>query len=335
MPSVSIIIPTNRPPTVVDPCLHALARQHFDLSEIEVLLVYNGVTEAPEWPADAWPFELIVDHIEPAHIGAAKNVALARARGDLLLLLNDDVLPEPGFVAAHVEAHRGLKKPGMVLGRSDWRQYEDATLLDRMIAETSMVFFYDQIKPHAWHNFRHAWNLNLSLPRGLLDGEQFDEGLGSFFFEDIELAFRLEQKFKAYVWYEPAAAALHDHRYTLDGYLKREYELGCAAPRLWQRNPDCFRATYSTALDEAYITYCRQFVEFEGRREAEMRAQLLATVSRSPDEFGGSVEALCDLIHTLYIAHLPLKRLAFRRGLLSQHAARGAAQSVAISCPAF
>ena len=308
MPTVSVVIPTNRLPTVVDPCLHALSRQHFDLAEVEVLLVYNGVERIPAWAADAWPFELIVDHIQPAHIGAAKNVALERAGGELILLLNDDVLPEPGFVAAHMAAHETLGKPAMVLGRSDWRSYDDATLFDRMIAETSMIFFYDQMRPHTWYNFRHAWNLNLSLPRTLLGTERFDESLGAFFFEDLELAYRLERKYEARVWYEPAAAALHDHRYTLDGYLKREHALGAAAPRLWACNPDCFRAVYQSGLTDSLVDYCRRFVEVEGRRETEMRAQFLALVQRSPAEFGDSPDAMRDLLQTLYFAHLPLKR---------------------------
>jgi glycosyltransferase involved in cell wall biosynthesis len=38
--------------------------------------------------------------------GAARQAGIARARGDLVLLLDDDVVPGPGLVAAHRAAHR-------------------------------------------------------------------------------------------------------------------------------------------------------------------------------------------------------------------------------------
>ena len=325
MPKVSVVIPTNRPPAVLEPCLQALARQRFPASEVEVLAIYNGVESVPSWPANAWPFELVVGHIDQANIAAAKNVALDRARGEIVLLLNDDVLPEPDFVERHVAAHRNLDRPAMVLGKSAWRRLDGETVFDRLIHTTSMIFFYDQMQPHAWYNYRHAWNLNLSLPRRLVETLRFGEDLGPFFFEDLELAYRLEQAYDARVWYEADAVALHDHRYTFAGYLQRERELGRAALRLWTCNPECFRATYGSDLDDAYVDYLRQYVQMEGRREEQMREQLDALFSRAADALPTAPDVCAEVINALYLAHLPLKRLAFRQGLLFAVEAHAAA----------
>lgn len=317
VPLVSVIIPTNRPWAVIAPCLGALAEQAGHERDMEVLLVYNGAAPAQGGLERDWPFSLQVGHLASPNIGAAKNWALDRAQGAWILLLNDDVLPAPGFIAAHLEAHRRAARPAMVLGQSPWRPYPDETVFDRMIQTTSMVFFYDQLRPHEWCNYRHAWNLNLSIPRAVLGDRRFDEALGPFFFEDLELAWRLEIESGVRVWYAPEAVAVHDHRYTFDGYFDREFALGEAAVRLWEANPDCFRSTYGGDLDEAFVDYARRYVAVEGRREKPFRRRLAAIAGRPMTDLANSTDVRDEIVQALYVAHMPLKRLAFRRGLLA------------------
>ncbi len=312
---ISIIIPTNRAADVVTPCLAALARQEFDPRAMEVIVVHNGDGPQPHWPAEAWPFSLATLHVDRASASSARNAGLDRARGALVLFLNDDVVPEPGMVAAHVRAHRGLERPGLVLGRCDWPQYADETVFDRMVHTTSMLFFYDKMEPHRWYGFRHAWTLNLSLRRDQAEAVRFDERF-RVYYEDLEWAYRLRERFGLEVWYEPAARALHDHRHTLEDYLAHERHMGRTARLLWEVNPACFREIFASDLDDGYVAYCRRFVEIEGRREEEMLASLRAVVTRRPAELAANAEALAALIAALYVAHLPLKRLAFRRGLV-------------------
>jgi glycosyltransferase involved in cell wall biosynthesis len=117
---VSIIIPTSRTGPRLGACLESIARQRLDPHEIDVHVVYNGVADPPLWRRENWPFRLFVDRIEQANISAAKNVALNAARGDWLLLINDDVILDGEFVAAHLEAHWRLGSPAMVLGLAAW-----------------------------------------------------------------------------------------------------------------------------------------------------------------------------------------------------------------------
>ncbi len=317
VPLVSVIIPTNRPWAVIEPCLRALAQPSDDKHEMEVLLVYNGAPPPQDVLTQDWPFSLRVGYLAAPNIGAAKNWALDRAQGAWILLLNDDVLPMPGFISAHLEAHRRVARPAMVLGQSPWRSYPDETVFDRMIQTTSMVFFYDQLRPHEWCNYRHAWNLNLSIPRAVLGDRRFDEALGPFFFEDLELAWRLEIESGVRVYYAPEAGAVHDHRYTFDGYFQREFALGEAAVRLWDANRDCFRSTYGADLDETFLDYARRYVAVEGRREEQLRRRLAAIAGRPLTDLADSADVRDEIVQALYVAHLPLKRLAFRRGLLA------------------
>lgn len=313
---VSVIIPTNRAVERLLPCLQALATQDIARNEIEVHVAWNGMSEAPSLDSARWPMRVVTHHLPTANIAAAKNQALESANGRYLLLLNDDVIPRPDFVRQHLNAQYLLERPGMVLGQSDWERYDDQRVWDELIATTPMIFFYGSMQPHAWHGFRHAWNLNLSLPRELLDGERFDEHLGPFFFEDIELAYRLEQRCDARVWYEPRAHLLHVHRYGVDDYFRRETMLGRAAVRLALCNADCHRAIYGAALDESYRGFLRVSVQQDGRFEAQRLARLRMWGERSASTLPGHATARQEMLELLYDAHLPLKRLAFRRGML-------------------
>lgn len=264
----------------------------------------------------AWPFRLRASFIAEPSICTAKNRALELATGAWIILLNDDGRLAPGFVTAHLRAHAQLGQPALVLGASPFATYADETLFDRLIAETSMIFFYDRMQPHAWYNFRHAWNLNLSFRRQDAAGVCFDERLAPVNFDDLEWAFRLEQERGLRVWYEPAASLVHDHRYTLDSYLQREEHLGRMAALLWECNPPCFEAIYNADLERA-LAEARRFVKADAAHAEGLRAALAPLLQRRADEFGGAPTARRELMQALYVAHRPLKRLMFYRGLLS------------------
>lgn len=316
-PGLSVIIPTNRDDAVLRGCLAALARQTLAPDVFEVIVVFNGAPRpASLAPAD-WPFALVLAELPQAHIGAAKNHAMRLARGEWIVLLNDDVRPLPDFLEQHRAVHCERDEPSLVLGASDWCVPDDDTVFDRLVRETSLVFFYDQMTPRRVYGFRHAWNLNLSLHRIWLEAEPFDERLGPFSYEDLEHAFRLEQRFGLRVWFDERPRLLHEHRYTLDGYLAREQRMGTMLPRLWHANPDCFRAIFRRDLDEDYIDECRQLVAAESPREAALRATLAAVVAQPATTLPNDAAAGRAWLNLVYQAHLPLKRLALRRGLLA------------------
>ncbi len=326
MPRISIVIPTNRPADFVRPCLDAIGRMSFEPASVEVFVVFNGV-EPPAATLDGrWPFKLHVASVPQANICAAKNVALERASGEWLLFINDDTYVEPDFARAHLAAHAALDRPAMVVGLAEWQRYEDETIFDRMIQSTSMVFFYDRMREPGWFGFRHAWNLNLSVHRRYVEQERFCEAIEPVYFDDLEFAWRLEQRHGLRVWFAPQARNVHDHRYTLESYLRREGAVGRAAARLGQSNPACFRAIYGSELDADYLDYCSAFVEREVRNERELLATLESIVRRPAATLVGDAEMQAAWIRSLYHAHLPLKRLAFRRGLL-EAAAGGAAEA--------
>ncbi len=84
-------------------CLAALAPQL--PAGAEIVLVDNGSTDGMvAWARGAYPAARVVALRENLGFAGGVNVGLRAARGELLLLLNDDAFAEPGFVAALLDA---------------------------------------------------------------------------------------------------------------------------------------------------------------------------------------------------------------------------------------
>jgi hypothetical protein len=100
---VSIIVPMQASEAAGLPdCLAGILAQRYDQGNVEVLVVRYG-RDSPtgvEVPDGGVARMLAVDHSSPY---AARNVAAAQAKGDALLFTEAGCIPDPGWVAAHVE----------------------------------------------------------------------------------------------------------------------------------------------------------------------------------------------------------------------------------------
>lgn len=349
-PRVWALIPTYQRATKAAASARTLARQDYPAGSFTAVFVLDGEDpRAAAAIAEAWTGtggraeSLLVHTAERAGYNAARNAGLALirerlhgsesiARGrDLLLSLNDDILAEPDLVTRHAEAqaealrlgHRGA----LVSGSADWivPQPADDTLMDRLVRETSMVFFYDQMAgensadPYRDWGFRHCYGLNFSTPLwAVLETGGFTAFPLTYGHDDIEMAWRLNRRFGFPVWHRPAAKVMHDHRYRAADLLDREFNLGVASWRFARKIPEFGRAVFNrdvTSREE--LEYSRQFITREAATAERLRETFLALdhvpassvqPSDTPD---GRV-----IIHALYQQHLLLKRWTWRKGLL-------------------
>jgi glycosyltransferase involved in cell wall biosynthesis len=103
----SVIVPTYQRRDLVRGNIAALARQEFE-ANFEVIVVVDGSTDgtAESLRDLRVPFQLKV--IEQANAGsaAARNHGATRAKGELLLFLDDDMEAHPKLLAEHDCAHR-------------------------------------------------------------------------------------------------------------------------------------------------------------------------------------------------------------------------------------
>jgi hypothetical protein len=134
---VTIVVPTyNRGPRLAAALERLLASDTTGLDEVEVIVVDDGST-APAAPVvasrTARPgFSLCCYRQANAGPAAARNHGFRRARGDVVLFVDDDILCPPGLVRQHVEAHRRF--PGTVIfGRYPFVQASGSTPLIRYL----------------------------------------------------------------------------------------------------------------------------------------------------------------------------------------------------------
>ena len=332
----SIVIPTCGRVEKLRECIRLLGRQSIPSSSFEVLIGVDGqVNGLEERCRSAWtgPAEHLHFTQGPKRGQAwVRNQLLRQAQGETLIFLNDDMRPEPMLVAAHVRAQASLSTPSqptIVVGDSPWIESDPDRLFDRLVRDTSMVFFYDQMRdaPDAldrdW-GFRHAWMLNLSIPRRAVEAVGgLTEFPSTYGYEDDELAWRLAQRFGSEVRYRPDAVAWHDHRYEPMEYLTREYRLGYAALGFAAMAPECARALFKRdLLSPAERAYTEAFVEREQSGAQRALGSFLQTASMPGAFVDGPFSR--ELLDVCYSQHLPLKRWCWRSGLLD--ALRGEAE---------
>jgi GT2 family glycosyltransferase len=342
-PHIAILIPTHGRPDKLLVCLEHLARQTMPRDQFEVFVGFDGgAADDVEFVRDRMPRGLSARLFAFEHAGPGQTrnrlVAQCDARADVLLMLNDDVLPAPDLLHHHAAAHaRDEREQAMFVGRAPWRTPAPAedTFFDRLVRETSLIFFYDRMdaalseatrdadagavvraRRRDW-GFRHAWTLNFSMPRVLFDRcGGFDARLRFPAYEDLEMARRATAfgtgGTAVPVRYVPDAVVVHDHRLTPRQYLSRERMLGKAAYDLARAVPDCAREVFGRdILSRGELAYAQEFCDREHGSIERVRATFLAheTVPASAGDTPG-------MLHLAYEHHLPLKRWEWRQGLL-------------------
>lgn len=98
-PAVSIVIPTNDRAELLRRCLAAVLAQQTDV-EFEVIVVDDAGCSVDA----VAEFDSRVTLVRGQGRGpaAARNAGIARARGDVVLFTDDDVIPQPGWLQAAV-----------------------------------------------------------------------------------------------------------------------------------------------------------------------------------------------------------------------------------------
>lgn len=339
----SVIIPTLGRGPKLAACLASLARQRHPADRFEVLVGLDGPDPgAAELARRSWrdaggsDVGLVIESLERCGLAAVRNRMLELARGRIMISTNDDVLAAPQWVGAHVAAHaqasaEPLESSGVdrgavrvIVGDSPWRVQDPDTLMHRLVRETSMVFFYDRMNSpgalrdprHDW-GFRHCFGLNFSAPlaavREVGGFAVFPEKYG---YEDVEMGFRLRERFGAPVLYRPEARLEHDHAMTTRDYLRREFLLGAAAIGFARAAPACAHELFGRDITAAQeLEYSRQYVERERASAARALSTFEGLDALPADAIGGAHGAA--VIALVYQQHLPLKRWMWRAGLVA------------------
>ena len=179
-PAITVQLCTYNRRALLGRVLQALFDQDLDHDAYEIVLVDDGSTDGT--------YETILQSLRPPcafylvrqhnqGLAAGRNAGIERARGELILFMDDDVLATPGLLSAHVRFHRA---------------HPDA--ICRGVAINVESFDELPAPNYSPRNYSGAyfWTTNVSVPLALVErAGRFDERFREYGWEDLELGFRL------------------------------------------------------------------------------------------------------------------------------------------------
>jgi glycosyltransferase involved in cell wall biosynthesis len=197
----SVVIATKDRAALLDAALASLHAQE-DAPEYELVVVDNGSSDATPQIARKHDAEYVF--VAEPNRGKARNAGIARASGDAIVFVDDDVVTPPHFLAAHARAHHDeifpLAVSGPILNVPDASQKPEPTA-----ANVSRAFFV---------------TCNVSVRAASLRAVGgFDEAFDLYGWEDTELGARLRAHgvrrafaWDAYLWHikPPTPESLED-----------------------------------------------------------------------------------------------------------------------------
>jgi len=134
--------------------------------------------------------------VDQANAGLAKgrNAGIARASGERIIFIDDDVLPLPNFVEEHLRSHAS---------------HPQAIVRGGAINVES----FDHLPPPVWtiknYSGNYFWTTNVSVPLATIRGiGGFNESFSEYGWEDIDVGLRLRARGVKAV-FNPKALAYH------------------------------------------------------------------------------------------------------------------------------
>jgi GT2 family glycosyltransferase len=235
---LSVVIPTRNRREQLMHTLDALDRQAIAADAAELVVCDNGSSdgtlEALRARAGRLPLVVLDEPREGASM--ARNRALQAARGDVVLLLGDDMVPAgDDLLAGHLAAHEADPEESVgLLGQIAWA--EPVSDFMRWLEAAGFQFAYDGLPAGEVDVATHLYSSHSSFKRSLLLASGgFDERF-PYLMEDIDLGIRLADR-GARLRYRPDLRVRHHHEQTLESFAARMEVTGEAAALLHRVHP--------------------------------------------------------------------------------------------------
>ncbi len=223
-----IIVTFNSSP-FIEGCLFSILEQIGNMAHEVIIIDNNSRDETCAIIKEQFPQAILLEHPFNAGFASANNIALQRAKGEFVLLINPDIVWRRGkleraiqFLKQHPEV--GALGCRLTLGDGSWqkshghfpaliRELKEALYLPRLFPRSRWmrgVFAYeDSSKPRPVDWVSGAFYLSY---RRLLDKAGFFDERYFMYYEDIDLSKRIRKKGKD-IYYYPEVEMVHLQRW--------------------------------------------------------------------------------------------------------------------------
>ncbi|MBA3659797.1 MAG: glycosyltransferase family 2 protein [Gemmatimonadales bacterium] len=244
----SVIVPTYNRPLLLQRCLAALAVEAGGTQKFEVIVVddaspAHGVEAVVTASGPQIPGIRYLRHEVNRGRSTTANTGIREARGHVLLLVDDDVVVEPGYLAAHLRVHRAaepqhvavvgnLRFPEDIVRSSNYARYLQSRYLGGRTAAELARLGADDLHPRFL-----LGGVTSVLREDALAAGMFDEAVRYYGCEDHMFANSL-RRIGVRIVYAPEAEALHYDAVGLDWYRAKVQETARdGVPELLRHDP--------------------------------------------------------------------------------------------------
>jgi glycosyltransferase involved in cell wall biosynthesis len=228
-------------------CLSAFHQVDFAPSDYEIVMVDDGSTDGTGDMVREMQLPCHLEYVYKDHAGlaAGRNAGIRKARGPIILFIDDDTIAHPSLLREHWRMHQ-RRADTIVMGWVNHVESLDAIGRPRFTAADIST-----------HNF---WTSNVSVPKRCLEAAgMFDEDFTEYGWEDVELGYRLRRLGIRRV-FSPGAIVYHcKPRWTvsdLPSLIRRAGSSGRSAVVYVRKHP-CLRARMSTGVFRARLALDR------------------------------------------------------------------------------
>lgn len=218
MTSVSIIIPTWNGRQWINACLQAIGNEPAN----EIIVVDNGSSDGtPEVIARDAPRVRLLRLPRNLGFAAAVNRGLRAAHGDVLILINQDVVVQPGCLSTLVQRlyETGSAIAGCKLLYPDGRTIQHAGGVITYPRAVPDHHGYGQLDDGRWDavtQVDYVTGAVFAMPRAVWEAlGEFDEAFYPAYYEEVDYCFRARSAGFAVI-YEPRATAIHHESQSSD-----------------------------------------------------------------------------------------------------------------------
>jgi GT2 family glycosyltransferase len=241
MQFATVVIPSHQRREALRRALRAFCEQTAVPESFEVIVSVDGSSDGSEEMARSFdsPYDLRVTAGPSRGRAAACNSAIELARGEVLIVLDDDMQPAPAFIERHLSHH----PPGSrlcVMGAVPIELDPASPRAARYVRDKFNAHLAQLAKPG--HEFvpRDFYSGNASLRTELMRATGgFSESFTVYGNEDIDLSLRLRAA-GVELRYDAAALARQEYDKELDALARDTTEKGRTTVQLARGHPEVF-----------------------------------------------------------------------------------------------
>jgi GT2 family glycosyltransferase len=224
---ISIIIPSYNRPETLKMCLEHLNRQTY--RDFSVCVVDDGSPNPVALNESDYRFPLTYVRQDNAGPARARNRGASMAKGDLLLFIGDDCQADRNLLFRHVYSHTRDHVKKSVQGYTLFHP-DVVNPFTIWLDESGLQANYKSLKNQdgSWRNDAGGFCLttNYSIHRQHFENlGGFNERFGAAAWEDVLFGYNA-QKIGVPGVFDPGAINWHNHRMTIESYVRRQLTEG-------------------------------------------------------------------------------------------------------------